>query len=176
MNEHDKSSNQKSGFWNTLPGILAGVAGIISAVAALIVGLNQAGLIGTSHTTPPPKNSISEPEKSQPAFRSSPTQFMRDYYTKINEDKIGEAWQYLTQNFQGNSSSNYSDFYNWWNRVDEVQVKDVSLISQDNERAIVEVRTGYLMSGELREETPQQFTLIWNENIDNWQIDDRVKL
>ena len=195
MNEHNKSSNQKSGFWNTLPGILTGIAGIISAVTALIVGLNQAGLIGASHTTSPPKpadpnqptdqkasvedsteNSIPEPHKSQSVVRSSPTQFMRDYYAKINEDRIGEAWGYLTPNFQGNSSSNYSDFYNWWNRVDEVQVQDVSVISQDNERAIVEGRTSYLVSNELREEAPQQFTLVWNENLDNWLIDSRVKL
>ena len=171
MSNENNSSN-KNGFWSTLPGILTGVAGIISAVAALIVGLNQAGLINK----PSVKTPSSDLDTSQHTDRVSPTKFMRDYYTRINENKIGEAWQYLTPNFQTNRSSAYSDFYNWWNKVDKVKVKDVALISQSPEKVIVEVRISYYINGNLREEKPQQFILIWNEGMGNWQINDRVKL
>jgi hypothetical protein len=37
----------RQSFWTTLPGVLTGVAAIVTAVAALIAGLAAAGLIGT---------------------------------------------------------------------------------------------------------------------------------
>lgn len=52
MSNSEKSDNQShSEFWSTLPGILTGVAGIIGAMTALILGLKEVGLIGQDSTS-----------------------------------------------------------------------------------------------------------------------------
>ena len=40
--------NESKSFWSTLPGIITAVTGLITATVGGIVGLNQAGLIGSS--------------------------------------------------------------------------------------------------------------------------------
>lgn len=58
----------KPSFWHTLPGILTGLAAVVGAVGALVVGLHQAGLLGQGGTPAPP----SEPAP-MPAPGSTPT-------------------------------------------------------------------------------------------------------
>ena len=58
MDNNDKSDGQTSGgFWTTLPGILTGIAGVIGAITALILGLKEAGLIGAKDPPISPTNS-----------------------------------------------------------------------------------------------------------------------
>ena len=68
MDNNDKAISQKrGGFWTTLPGVLTGVAGVIGAITALIVGLSEAGLIGsTSGLSPSPPSSPPSPPNSPP--------------------------------------------------------------------------------------------------------------
>ena len=47
MNEAKKKKDENGkGFWTTLPGILTAVAALITALTGLLVGLQQAGIIG----------------------------------------------------------------------------------------------------------------------------------
>jgi GUN4-like len=56
---NDKSDSQRSGgFWTTLPGILTGIAGVIGAITALVLGLKEAGVIGLKNPIPSPTTSI----------------------------------------------------------------------------------------------------------------------
>jgi len=74
MGNNDGSSNQtSSGFWTTLPGVLTGLAGVIGAITALIVGLKEAGLIG-QNTTPSSSPSPSVTSTPSPAPVSSDNQ------------------------------------------------------------------------------------------------------
>ncbi|MEM6837101.1 MAG: hypothetical protein AAF609_09610 [Cyanobacteria bacterium P01_C01_bin.120] len=67
MSDGDKSTNTGgSSFWSTLPGILTGLAGVIGAITALIVGLKEANLIGQTPAPPEPAPSQPESEPSQP--------------------------------------------------------------------------------------------------------------
>ncbi|MEL7039868.1 MAG: hypothetical protein AAFO04_30370, partial [Cyanobacteria bacterium J06592_8] len=53
MENNDQSqsaSENSSSFWTTLPGILTGITGVIGAVTALILGLQEVGLIGQNST------------------------------------------------------------------------------------------------------------------------------
>jgi hypothetical protein len=52
-NDSSKEDGSKISYWNTLPGILTGLAGVIGAIGALVAGLNQAGLIGKREPTAP---------------------------------------------------------------------------------------------------------------------------
>jgi GUN4-like len=59
MDNNDKSDSQKSGgFWTTLPGILTGIAGVIGAITALVLGLKEAGLINPKNPVPSPTVSV----------------------------------------------------------------------------------------------------------------------
>ena len=58
MDNNDKSASQSiGGFWTTLPGVLTGIAGVIGAITALILGLKEAGIIGQS-PSPSPTSSV----------------------------------------------------------------------------------------------------------------------
>lgn len=48
------NKNEEKSFWRTLPGILTGIAAVISAIGGLILALNAAGIIPISPVTPTP--------------------------------------------------------------------------------------------------------------------------
>lgn len=54
MSDDNKPTSQsKGGFWSTLPGVLTGVAGVITALGALIVALSQTeGIQGNDADSP----------------------------------------------------------------------------------------------------------------------------
>lgn len=141
---------------------LAGIATIFALIIAILALMRDVWdyrvitgpLIPTETTSP----------------KSSPSQFMKNYYTNINENRFKEAWKMLTPSFQTRKSSSYSGYYNWWNSIDRVEIQDVSLISQDSNSATVFVQISYIINGEFKKENPQYFTLVWNSVINNWQI------
>jgi hypothetical protein len=50
-NEMSDNAEKKQSWWLTLPGVLTAMTGFIGAITALIIGLNQVGLIGW-HVSP----------------------------------------------------------------------------------------------------------------------------
>ncbi|MEM8503381.1 MAG: hypothetical protein AAF716_09540 [Cyanobacteria bacterium P01_D01_bin.1] len=68
-NQNKPEIGTNGGFWTTLPGVLTGVAGVIGAITALILGLKEVGLIGQD-SPPSPSTSTSE---TSPALTASPT-------------------------------------------------------------------------------------------------------
>jgi hypothetical protein len=66
MDNNDKSASQSTGgFWTTLPGVLTGIAGVIGAITALILGLKEAGIIGqTPSPSPTPSVNVNTPTSS----------------------------------------------------------------------------------------------------------------
>ncbi|MEW9898120.1 hypothetical protein ABWL39_05765 [Chitinivorax sp. PXF-14] len=64
---------KQTSFWQTLPGILTAVGGIITAVSVLVATLNHAGLLGDS--TAKPRTEAVQPPASHatPAAAPSPT-------------------------------------------------------------------------------------------------------
>jgi hypothetical protein len=69
------NENSKQSFWATLPGVLAAVAGVITAVGALVVSLAQIGVIGkkpaadsSSQNAP----AVASVAATQPARSSAP--------------------------------------------------------------------------------------------------------
>ncbi len=63
---------KQTSFWQTLPGILTAVGGIITAVSVLVATLNHAGLLG-DNTTKPPAEAVQPPAShATPAAAPSP--------------------------------------------------------------------------------------------------------
>ena len=60
------TEEKKTSFWTSLPGILTGVAAVITAIGGLFLGMYQYGVLGPKHATTADnaqKPSISEPAK-----------------------------------------------------------------------------------------------------------------
>lgn len=53
-------------WWSTLPGILSGLAGVITALGTLIIGLNQAGVLGNREVVAPDPNTPGTATAAQP--------------------------------------------------------------------------------------------------------------
>lgn len=68
-----RKSKDKSTFWTTLPGILTGIAAIITAVGGLLVGLNSAGMLSPKPTATPTKR-----EWAIPYQHEFPTGFWKE--------------------------------------------------------------------------------------------------
>ena len=47
---------EKPSFWKTAPGILTGIAAVVTAAAALLTALDKAGLLSGGATPPPQEN------------------------------------------------------------------------------------------------------------------------
>ena len=54
----DESPKPKSSWWQTLPGVLTAVAAAVTAIAGLIGGLHQAGLLGGGDMKPTPAPTV----------------------------------------------------------------------------------------------------------------------
>jgi serine/threonine protein kinase, bacterial len=181
---------------------LAGCAAILTAIAALMTAIGFPAFFPelvkrifpvapeptpsarpqdsenpvSSEPALPQTSPSSSPSSPKTAIKISPPQFMRNYYRNINENQIDKSWNMLTPEFQVKSSSSYSEFYSWWNSVDQVNVQDISLVHQDAQTAIVEVRIVYIINGIQKAERVQHFTLNWNARIKDWQISGRNKI
>ena len=72
MSNNDKEKS----FWSTLPGILTGIAAIISAIGGLILALNTANIISIPPDTPTPSPTITTPSPTITAPIPTPTIFI----------------------------------------------------------------------------------------------------
>lgn len=104
-----------------------------------------------------------------------PSAFIYQYYEKINNNEIEEAWTMLTPGFQSESSDTFEGYLSWWNKVDSVLVNKITLLEEDSETARVKVEVVYLIDNKYAPEEPMELKLVWNKDKEEWQIDGRSK-
>jgi len=86
------NNNEEKSFWSTLPGILTGIAAILTAIGGLIIALNAAGIISISPDatpTPTPPSAILTPSPT-----STPN---KEAYLR-NAEKLTGDWFVAFQN------------------------------------------------------------------------------
>ncbi|AFY53302.1 serine/threonine protein kinase [Rivularia sp. PCC 7116] len=107
----------------------------------------------------------------------SPSQAVRDYYQTINNRNYTASWNQLTPKFKREKSNNrYSEYTNWWNKVQRVEVEQAKNLSTTSNTATVETQMKYyLKSGRVITDA-QRFKLVWNSTQQNWNFDDSSKL
>ncbi|MBV6621796.1 MAG: serine/threonine protein kinase [Rivularia sp. (in: Bacteria)] len=107
----------------------------------------------------------------------SPSQAVRDYYQTINNRNYTVSWNQLTPKFQREKSNNsYSEYRNWWNKVQRVEVEQAKTLSNTSNRAIVETQMKYYLKSGRVVADAQRFKLVWNSTQKNWKFDDSTKL
>ena len=124
--------------------------------------------------TPTPTTYVA-PAQVYPAPSQSPAQFVRYYYSQINISNYPVTWSLLTASFQsannGPATGGYQGYVDFWNTVHEVTVEGVSVLSQTNYYAVVNVTARYHWnSGSITFNT-DTFDLLYNYSRGTWMFD-----
>ena len=75
----ETDASEGGGFWKSLQGILTAAAGLVAAITGLVIGLNQAGLLGQGKTPsaqidrPSPEQDQKAPAPDKPDQSNKPT-------------------------------------------------------------------------------------------------------
>lgn len=86
----DKNTeSEKASFWSTLPGILTGIATLITAVAGLLAILYNTGAIGNK--TPPNNNASPNVNFSSNASTSPASDCFEHFFSGIAKDRIARV-------------------------------------------------------------------------------------
>ncbi|WLT40431.1 hypothetical protein NON20_24430 (plasmid) [Synechocystis sp. B12] len=114
-----------------------------------------------------------EPEVSQTTpNRPDPVAFIRNHYASLNSGSYDNTWGSLSSNFS--SSLSYSDYTDWWNSVSEIQLGNVSVLSQSGDRARVKADLTYVMNdGRVVKDKKPFINLVWDDYSENWLIDNK---
>ena len=107
----------------------------------------------------------------------SPSQSVINYYNTINNRDYTTSWNQLTAKFQREKSNNtYSEYTNWWNQVQRVEIETAKTITSTSNTATVEVKLEYQMKSRRVIPNVLRFQLVWNQVQKNWNFDDSEKL
>ncbi|MGB3641456.1 MAG: serine/threonine protein kinase, partial [Rivularia sp. (in: cyanobacteria)] len=119
----------------------------------------------------------SQIESPKTDSKPSASQAVVNYYATINNRNYTTTWNLLSPKFQRNKSNNkYSEYTNWWNKVQRVEVERAKTLSTTSNTATVEVQMKYYLKSERVIPDAQRFKLVWNATQQNWNIDDSTKL
>ncbi len=119
----------------------------------------------------------SQLKNSQPDSLTSPSQAIVNYYQTINNRNYVNSWSQLSANFKREkSNNNYSEYINWWNTVERVELERVKAVSQTSSTATVEVRIKYYLKSGRVVPNAHRFQLVWNAIQKKWIFDDSTTI
>ncbi|WP_204103381.1 MULTISPECIES: serine/threonine protein kinase [Spirulina sp. CCY15215] len=105
--------------------------------------------------------------------RPDPKETVARYYSYINSEQYESAWQMLPSSIRNDTRlhpDGYVNYYNWWDSVDRVAIKNVNLVDSRTDASEVNISYDYQMKK--GNSTPQtlRFSLVWDESQDDWAI------
>ena len=103
-----------------------------------------------------------------------PEKFIRQHYAKLNERNYKYTWTDLSLTFKENIGS-FSDYTQWWDSVDKINLGSVRIVSKDNGRAIVDADLLYQMkNGDKARDEKGRIYLTWNAEEKHWDIESKA--
>ncbi|MEO0688153.1 MAG: serine/threonine protein kinase, partial [Cyanobacteria bacterium J06649_11] len=119
----------------------------------------------------------SQIESPKTDSKVSPSQAVFNYYNTINNRSYRTSWNQLTAKFKREKSNNsYSEYTNWWNQVERVEIERARTITSASNTATVEAQLKYNMKSNRVVPDAQRFQLVWNQEQNNWNFNDSEKL
>ena len=113
------------------------------------------------------KSIIPEPAQNRPAA----DEFVKNHYFSLKNRNYSSTWSELSPRFQSLSVGSYSDYLQWWNKVRDIRIGNVSLINQSNDTAIVDAELYYVMDTEkVFEDSKKRIYLVWSGEKNSWLI------
>ena len=114
----------------------------------------------------------SAPVSSTPSSpRTSPEDFIRSYYKKVNNKDLETAWNMLSKKRRDSQEGGFEGFREWWGgEVQQVKLKNTRLVRENNSRAEVEVDISYTINKKEVDEKPIILKLAMNPEKNEWEI------
>ena len=131
----------------------------------------------TPSTTPQPIPVNSTPPDNrlrEEISRPSPEEAVREQYSNINSRQYAAAWERLSprlQNDTGVFPAGYTDYVNWWETVDFVDLQQIALVERSSETSTVKVKLKYLIKNKKVSPESRRLSLVWDNETGRWLID-----
>ena len=112
-------------------------------------------------STPTPKVNFSEPEE-----------FLRNYFNAVTHQRNYEyTWTLMTDDFiERNTPSGYSEYVNFWNSVDRVDLKSIELYEREETSVKCRIKMVMIINGK-NYPIDADYHLIYNSNNNTWMFD-----
>lgn len=98
---------------------------------------------------------------------SSPENFIKWHFDLCNSGDYDTAWNNLSTRFQ-NKAGGYSEFKSFWQNIDHVNVKSVSIINESNTSAETSVSLQFTRNNGKVFSQKVTYTLVWDSNLEQW--------
>ena len=105
--------------------------------------------------------------------KPSAQQSLRDYYSTINGRQYQIAWNQLSSELRSSKTlhpDGFNSFVEWWEKVEQVKIQEVSSQESSTETATVALRVQYLMKSGRKVSHSLHFLLIWDATSQKWLI------
>ena len=111
------------------------------------------------------------PKAEEPEDRPSPEDAIRSYYETLNGDRYRTAWGMLSKSLQNNRDlhpDGFSDYSEWWDSVDFVEVAQIEPIEVDPNDARVRAQLNYHMKAGNISSLSLEIQLVWDDKHERW--------
>jgi serine/threonine protein kinase, bacterial len=128
-----------------------------------VIDASQISLQATSAT----------PSATIPSNQPNPLDTVANYYGDINGRNYQAAWNKLPLELQNDIKvhpAGYKSFEDWWNSVDSIEIRNIRVVSRDNEKAEAIARTVYRMKDGRMAPYTLRYSLEWDANKQGWAI------
>jgi hypothetical protein len=92
---------------------------------------------------------------------------------ELLKQHYSSTWQHLTPEFQAKSKGLYG-YTDWWNSVENIEMGEIQVLEQNNNRAVLDVSLKYLMkTGSTYKDPKSRIELIWDNSANNWLFENK---
>ena len=102
--------------------------------------------------------------------QQSPTEFVREYYSLINQRAYRKTWTMLSPTY--NPGSTFDEYVEWWDSVARVKILRANTVREAEETATVKATLNYKKVDGASVSETLRFQLERTKNTKAWQIDD----
>jgi hypothetical protein len=111
-------------------------------------------------------------EPAPTATLLSPEQALRDYYAALNARQYERAWAFLTRNYTAQAETNFTQFIEFWDSVDQVNIASIAPIEQRADFATVSLELNLLFGNGQSSSFRQYVKLVYDAGSQSWLLDE----
>jgi tetratricopeptide (TPR) repeat protein len=130
---------------------------------------NSSSLVQQPSSNPQVNNP--SPSVQQPSI--PPTEMISNYYQNLKSYNHQAAWSFLPERMQNDLSlhpKGYQSFTDWYSSIENIDINDISLQSDDGQNAIVNVSSKYIMKSNKKALKVNLSYFLTKEANNEWKI------
>ncbi len=137
--------------------------------------VNETPVVNQTPVNEPPVNETPVNE-----IPTNPVDFVRNYYSTINNGNLESAWNKLSPTFRNNRRihpKGYDSYTDWWGgQVASVEIKQLREIGSSENAATVEANLNYRLRNGRQSPSDVRLYLVWDASDRRWIIRDAQRL